>query len=117
MADDDYVMIGNAGGPQGGAVGGPKNKLPGFLQKLFGDLTNSQVQIPGQPVQYSQDQSQLAQAASKSLPSADAMLGPDVLNPAATSQAPLPSQIQKPSFAQANEVGGVPGVGSAVNPA
>jgi hypothetical protein len=39
------------------------------------------------------------------------------MNPASTSQAPMPSQIQKPSFAQANEVGGVPGVGSAVNPA
>src|SRR5438874_13445104 len=105
MADDDYVMIGNAGGPQGGAVGGPKNKLPAFLQKLFGDLTNSEVQIPGQPVQYSQDPSQLAQAASRSLPSADAMLGPDVMNPATTSQAPMPSQIQTPSFADANQAG------------
>jgi hypothetical protein len=116
MADDDYVTIGNTGGSQGGIAGGPKNKLPGFLQKLFGDLTNSQVQIPGQPVQYSQDQSQLAQTASKSLPSADAMLGPDVMNPSPTSQAPMPSQIQTPSFADANQVGGVPGVGAVGNP-
>jgi hypothetical protein len=117
---DDYVTIGNTGGSQGGIAGGPKNKLPGFLQKLFGDLTNSQVQIPGQGTQYG-DPSQLAQTASKSLPSADAMLGPDVMNPDVGFQrqgAPqMPSQIQTPSFAQANQVGGVPGVGSAVNPA
>jgi hypothetical protein len=40
MADDDYVTIGNTGGSQGGVTAGPKNKLPFFLQKLFGDLTN-----------------------------------------------------------------------------
>src|SRR5438874_8759348 len=102
---DDYVTIGNTGGSQGGISAGPKNKLPAFLQKLFGDLTNSEVQIPGQGTQYSQDPSQLAQTASRTLPSADAMLGPDVLNPAQTSQAPMPSQIQTPSFADANQAG------------
>src|SRR5439155_8238970 len=118
MADDDYVMLNTTGGSQGGAVGGPKNKLPGFLQKLFGDLTNSQVQIPGQGTVYSRDPSQLAQAASQRLPSTAQMSGSDPLHPSPefdTTQ--VPSQIQTPTFQQANQTGGLPGVGGARNPA
>src|SRR5437764_9976916 len=89
--------------------------VTGVLKKIFGDLTNSSVTLPNGEQQYG-DPSQLAQTASRTLPSADAMLGPDVLNPAQTSQAPLPSQIQTPSFADANQAGGVPGVGAVSNP-
>src|SRR5437764_10564220 len=86
--------------------------VTGVLKKIFGDLTNSSVTLPNGEQQYG-DPSQLAQVASRTLPSADAMLGPDVLNPAPVSQAPLPSPIQKPSFTQA--VG--TGQGVAMNPA
>src|SRR6266498_247891 len=100
MADDDIVMLGNSGASQGGARPGPGSKLPGFLQKLFFDLTNSNVTLPNGQEQFG-DPSQLAQTASQTLPSASAMAGPDVLNPSPGSQVPMPSQIQTPTFQQA----------------
>jgi len=115
MADDDIVMLGNTGGSQGGARPGPGSKLPGFLQKLFSDLTNSNVTLPNGQQQFG-DPSQLAQTASQTLPSASAMAGPDVLNPSPTSQVPMPSPIQTPTFQQANQTNGLPGAGAATNP-
>jgi hypothetical protein len=111
----DEVMVGATG--QGGIRPPHKARLPGVLQKIFGGLTNDSVTLPNGQTQYGTDPSQLAAVGSQALPSATAMLGPDVLNPAANSQAPLPSQISQPTFAQANQSQPVPRVDTVQNKA
>jgi hypothetical protein len=75
------------------------------MGKLLGNLTNPAVSMPGGGTMTSPSPWILSQQASQSLPSAAAMTGPDVLNPAPTSQAPIPSQIHQLPFLEAMRTG------------
>ena len=70
------------------------------MGKIFGNLSRSAIQYPGAPTQQYYDTPQRAtQAASAQLPSADSMLGPDVLNPNPT--APALPKVVTPTFSEA----------------
>jgi hypothetical protein len=108
-ASGDVVQLGGDGGarPNSGARAS---------SAMHNGLTKPAVNISGK-TQYFNSPEQAAVAGSSALPSADAMMGPDVLSPSPTSQAPIPSQIQQPSFAEANTQGAQSGVGPIMNPA
>src|SRR5438132_1199595 len=75
------------------------------------DRTTQQPTFVGSP-------SQVLARANAGLPSAEAMLGPDVLNPSDTSQAAksLPF-IGRPAMQQAAQAGAAPGMVNALSPA
>jgi hypothetical protein len=92
--------------------------MANLLEEMFKHLTKYGVDLPqdqngspgggAQPAMrptYFDSPEDAAVAGSHALPSADAMLGPDVFNPSSTSQVPMPSQIQHPSFAEASHSG------------
>jgi hypothetical protein len=85
------------------------------MGKVLGNLTqdNTMLSTPGGP-SFLGSPSQVLSKANAGLPSADAMMGPDALNP--NQQAPKLPFIGQPSFQQAATAGAQPGGVNALSP-
>jgi hypothetical protein len=103
---EDFCAGANPDRWEGYEYRGEVAKLGALIAKLGSNLTNTGVQQPGPnpTTTYYPSPSAATSAASDQLPSADAMLGPDILNPNMTAP-PMPKIVQ-PDLAQAQTIPG-----------